>query len=288
MFMKIHNDWRSDFCPLCGGDNVSRIGPLNYGRDVRFSNIGIEIDCIPELWKCCQCNSAFVGNALPPDIAESLYSMGQAGERWQSKAFEVEKTEVVVNSMAELTRFGDSILDVGCNTGELLDFARGFGCRTSGVEFSAASREVVRLKGHKIHSSLEEAPGQYDIITAFDLIEHLYDIPDFLTVCTRKLANNGKLVILTGDVHCFSARLCGTKWWYVNFPEHIAFPSWKFFTEYSNLRVEKWIPCFAGRWATFGKFASLKAMIVSIVNQHPYTGIPSPLSDHAFIVLVKD
>lgn len=286
--MKIHNNWRRDLCPLCSSVNAAMLGRLNYQRNVVFSNIDIEIDCSPELWKCLRCGSSFVENVLHPDMAESLYSKGHAGERWQSKAFEVEKTKEVVDLMTELTQFGGSILDIGCNTGELLDFAHDFGCNTSGVEFSASSREVVRLKGHKIHSSLEDAPGQYDVITAFDLIEHLYDIPYFLTVCTRKLAENGRLVILTGDIDCFSARLCGTQWWYVNFPEHIAFPSRKFFSEYSNLRVEKWIPCFAGRWATNGKFASLKAMTISILNRHPYTGIPSPFSDHSFVVLAKN
>ncbi|MEN9579719.1 MAG: hypothetical protein RJA70_2728, partial [Pseudomonadota bacterium] len=54
------------------------------------------------------------------------------------------------------------LLDVGCNTGELLDFARELGCETSGLEYADDSREVVRSKGHTPYQSLDEVPGQFE------------------------------------------------------------------------------------------------------------------------------
>jgi SAM-dependent methyltransferase len=284
---KTHNDWQWDCCPLCGSGDICRTDKLSYQGKTTFSSIEIELDCTPELWKCQRCGSAFVQNTIDADTAQALYAMGLAGERWTSKVFDEEKTAKVVCSMATIFQSGGSVLDVGCNTGELLDFALGFGCETSGVEFSSASREILQHKGHLAYSSFENAPGKYDVITAFDVIEHLYDVPAFVEECIEKLDNNGRLVVLTGNIDCMSARLSGAQWWYAQFPEHIVFPSKRFFADCPGLRIEKWLPCYAGKWAEFPKHMGLKSMLNVVFGRHAYTGLPAPFPDHALIVFRK-
>jgi 2-polyprenyl-3-methyl-5-hydroxy-6-metoxy-1,4-benzoquinol methylase len=285
LWQMISNHTRHGHCPLCRSERISRVGSIPYFQPILFSTHEIELERVPELWKCQRCASAFTQNIMDADTARALYSMGQAGERWSSKVFEEEKTASVVHGMAEIFKHGGPVLDIGCNTGELLDFALGFGCATSGVEFSAASLDVLQHKGHQAYSSLEDVPGKYAVITAFDLIEHLYDVPAFLEQCIAKLAKNGRLVLLTGNIDCLSARLSGTQWWYARFPEHIVFPSKKFFSNYSGLRIEKWVSCYAGKWAKYPKYAGLKGMLNGVLRRCAYTGLPSPFPDHSLIVL---
>ena len=149
---------------------------------------------------CALCQSCFVQRTVTEDTAKMLYSTGQAGERWSKKAFDQNKTRDVIDSMAAIFKSKGSVLDVGCNTGTLLDFAHGIGCKTSGVEFSSASREIIVEKGHSAYSTFEETTGEYDVITVFDLVEHLYYVPIFLKGCYEKLTKKGKLIIFTGNI----------------------------------------------------------------------------------------
>ena len=181
------------------------------------------------------------------------------------------------------------MLDIGCNTGELLDYAKSRGCQTAGLEFSAASRGVLEEKGHRAYASFDELDELYDVITAIDFVEHLYDVPDFMARCKRQLAPDGCLVILTGDVGSLSARICGTRWWYVRIPEHIVFPSRKYYEEFSGFQVAEWISTYAS--VVYDKTVVRKIIriikIMKVLLKGNYRGLPSFYPDHILIVLRK-
>src|SRR5690606_27806617 len=106
----------------------------------------------------------------------------------------------------------NKIIDIGCNTGVLLDFAKSKGCITFGVEPSQSSQEILRSKGHAYYSSLLNVTDKYDVVTAFDLVEHLHDLNNFLKNVYQILNEKGYLIILTGDVTSVSARLSNNNW----------------------------------------------------------------------------
>lgn len=281
------NTYRWDHCPLCIANDIQKIGSLNYCKTTAFSSTEIEIDHIPELWACQRCGSAFAQNILDSETARYLYSIGQANERWASKPFHIEKTAAIVDYMTEIFRPGGRILDIGCNSGELLDFSASFGCKTSGVEFSTASKEVLSQKGHLVYEVLGDVPEQYDVITAFDVIEHLYDVPEFLSTCAKKLTEHGKLILLTGNIDCLTSRLLGRNWWYVQFPEHIVFPSREFYSNYSGLRIQKITPCYASNYFETTVYAKFKGILHGVFGATNYEGLPPPLPDHNLIVLSR-
>ena len=213
--------------------------------------------------------------------------MSRAGERWSRVPFEQLKTPEVVRAMSLVFRDKGRVLDVGCNTGELLDFARKFGCVTSGLEYSDDSREVIRGKGHTPYQTFDEVSDQFEIITAFDLVEHLYDVPAFLSNCHSKLVNGGKLILLTGDIQSVSARAAGAHWWYVQYPEHIVFPSRFFFESLSNFKLENWVPTYAAAAYNYSFYRVLLSHLKRILIMKKYNGLPSWSPDHALIVLSK-
>ncbi|HKB58605.1 MAG TPA: class I SAM-dependent methyltransferase [Gallionellaceae bacterium] len=279
------NSLLRDRCPLCGAGSITLVGPLAYRGQIEFSSGMIELEYVPELWFCGQCTSRFVQHAVTEEAARQLYADGRAGERWSAEKFSEAKTPEAVNVMTQLFKQGGHVLDVGCNTGELLDYARDLGCETAGVELSAESRSVLEFKRHKSYASLDDVSGTYELITAFDLFEHLYDVRGFLAACRSRLASGGKLAILTGNVGSVSARVAGINWWYAQYPEHIVFPSKKFFAEFSGFRLDAWLPTYASRGYKLPVYRAAVSMLKSAVRRRPYTGLPSLGADHALVVL---
>jgi SAM-dependent methyltransferase len=283
----VDNNFRWGNCPLCHSSSVRKIDRADYEGKVNFSSREINLSNHPEIWICDQCSSGFVQNIIPEATAVTLYSMSHAGERWSRVPFDQLKTPEVVRTMSLVLRDKGRVLDVGCNTGELLDFAGGFGCVTSGLEYSDDSCEVIRSKGHKPYQSFDKVLDQFEVITAFDLIEHLYDVPTFLNNCHSKLVNGGKLILLTGDIQSVSARAAGAHWWYAQYPEHIVFPSRFFFESLPNFRLENWVPTYASAAYNYPFYRVLLSLIKRIVIMKKYNGLPSCSPDHALIVLTK-
>ncbi|MGD0845168.1 MAG: class I SAM-dependent methyltransferase [Geobacteraceae bacterium] len=284
--MIVDNNFVHEQCPLCGFASVGKLGDITYPLPLAFSSKEIILKNKPELWKCRRCKSGFTQYAIPERAAVQLYEAGAGNERWISKPFVEEKPDEVIRVLEKIFLPGSRVLDVGCNTGELLDFARSRRCHTAGVEYSMASREFVKAKGHNIFTSFYETGGLYDVISAFDLVEHLYDIPLFFTACQNKLKDKGLVVILTGNFSCFSARITGADWWYVRFPEHIIFPSKGYFYSIAQFSVANWVRTYAAT-----KFYSpIKDKVFSFVKgiQHGnYTALPSFGPDHVLVVLRK-
>jgi SAM-dependent methyltransferase len=274
-------------CPLCQSNRVFMCGPLDYTGKVNFSSCTIDLARSPELWRCRQCGSGFVQNVVDEVTARSLYSLGQASDRWATQSFKDTKTSLVVERMEKLFRSAGRVADIGCNTGEMLDFARSLGCSTVGLEYSYQSRVVLQEKGHEAYPSFDQVSGLFDIICAFDLIEHLYDVSAFLATCHEKLAVGGKLVLLTGNIETVSARLAGAHWWYMQYPEHIVFPSTRYLTKAPGFRLLTLDKTYASIGYHRSTVLGAAQYIRKWVTRRHYNGLPSIGPDHMLVVLGK-
>lgn len=284
--MLVDNNLVHTACPLCGSRDIHKQGAITCFQPVLYSTNEITLKETPELWICATCRSGFTSKAVPEHESARLYAAGAGAERWTSSPFENEKAPDVIRILKKMFRPGLRVLDIGCNTGELLDFAGSLGCITAGVEYSTSSREIVISKGHGCYAALDEVAESYDVITAFDLVEHLYDMSCFFSFCREKLSTNGRAVILTGNFSCFSAHASGADWWYIGYPEHIVFPSKKFFHSLPQLAVEQWLETYAST-----KFnASFKAKLLTLIKgkqRGNYNALPSLVPDHVLVVLKK-
>lgn len=287
MKIDIDNNSRYSECNLCGSSKIFKINSIIYNKPTHYSSNEIVISKQPELWKCNNCRSLFVQNAVQEIDSIKLYSEGKSSERWSSNSsFEEQKSKNIVNILGSILKNKINVLDIGCNTGELLDFAQRQGCKTFGVEYSRTSLELTKSKGHIAFSNSDEIESRlFDVITAFDLIEHLYDIPSFLNDCYNRLSLGGYLVLLTGNIHSLSSFLLGSNWWYVKYPEHIVFPSRKYFESHTRFQVVNWLRVYHSRSFEYPIISTMKFVLSCLIKQQIYSGIPSFQPDHVLIVL---
>jgi cyclopropane fatty-acyl-phospholipid synthase-like methyltransferase len=224
METNVDNNLRFNTCPLCNSLEIAKVDNFSYTKPTYFSSNEIVLSKQPELWRCKFCDSSFVQNIIPEEMSKSLYCQGYSDQRWKSEPFSHSKSIHLTNTLQSFFQKDLKILDIGCNTGELLDFAKLQGCVTFGIEYSESSHNVLKKKEHEILSDMRNANGKFDIITSFDVIEHIYNVPDFLNTCYNQLLPDGHLMLFTGNIMCLTAKFLKEKWWYVRLPEHIVFP----------------------------------------------------------------
>lgn len=110
-----------------------------------------------------------------------------------------------------------SLLDVGCGDGLFvaeMDQRLGLSQRSwrlCGVDYSAAKVEQARTRGYEFERcNLEEGlpfeDESFDVITAGELIEHLYDPDGFLAEMHRALRAGGHLLVTTPNLQAWYNR----------------------------------------------------------------------------------
>ena len=184
-------------CNLCGGT----------GRRHLFAKHGYD------LVQCTDCALAYIDN--PPD-AQGIKAIYTASASYHDTLLEegsagaMRQARIADQHMAMLRRFrpdttGLRILDIGCSSGIFLDRARAAGMVPAGAELSPDTAAFAR--GHyglDVHEGDWREAGYadrtFDIITLFDVIEHLPDPARELNDLRRLLKPGGLLLQSTPDI----------------------------------------------------------------------------------------
>jgi SAM-dependent methyltransferase len=90
-----------------------------------------------------------------------------------------------------------SIVDVGCGTGGNFEFLENFG-RVSGADNSTFAVEYCRKKGKTVKLVSKDVlpfpDGSCDLVTIFDVLEHIENDGRMIEECRRILRKGGKIV----------------------------------------------------------------------------------------------
>lgn len=110
---------------------------------------------------------------------------------------------------------GKNILDIGPYDGTLLSLIKGKN-NLFALEASAYGVKQCRKKGIKtlqfFFGGTKKLPyknGQFDLVIAGEIIEHIYDTDFFLTEIQRILKNKGYLILSSPNLLSFSRRIMG-------------------------------------------------------------------------------
>jgi ubiquinone/menaquinone biosynthesis C-methylase UbiE len=148
-------------------------------------------------------------------VTDPLYAREKQGRLMTFRRY-VERIEETIGPAQDTRR----CLDVGCYTGLFLEVAEDYGWEAWGVEPSQWAVEEGQGRGlNVLQGTLDEVslPARsFDVLTFWDVIEHLPDPRAALTEAHRLLKSDGWLVVQTMDVESWPARLLGAHWpWFM-------------------------------------------------------------------------
>jgi 2-polyprenyl-3-methyl-5-hydroxy-6-metoxy-1,4-benzoquinol methylase len=196
------------------GTGQSSVGCSQCGAaDPRFLFRKLNYDLV----QCASCDLVYVRN--PPNFSElvEIYSsvVGYHDDILTPDSDEYQRMDDIARRhMAIVTRYAKSgkLLDVGCSTGLFLHRAKQAGFDCGGVEFSLESAEFARRQFGMdvLHGDISTAAGRagsYDMVTMFDVIEHVPDPSnDIRTVCDL-LKPGGLFILSTPNIDGLFPRL---------------------------------------------------------------------------------
>jgi SAM-dependent methyltransferase len=117
-------------------------------------------------------------------------------------------------------------LDVGCGSGGALGVAQALGWHTAGVEVDEAAAEKARRFSGRVHTGdLRDAPfapGEFDMVTALHVLEHVPDPVAAVECMLGWLAPGGLLVVEVPNAGGLGARLFGCAWSGLELPRHLS------------------------------------------------------------------
>lgn len=168
--------------------------------------------------KCLGCGILFINPQLDGTAMKKRYRGAGSQDFWvdvlqtapQIKYDSKKFRDAVVDLETRIEK--GRLLDVGCSIGLFVDIAKRRGWDAHGVELSDKARRVAKAKfGLDLYDKpLEELgldTGAFDVVTLWEVLEHLQQPREILVQCRRLLRKNGTLVILVPNADSLTVRM---------------------------------------------------------------------------------
>lgn len=215
----------TEHCPSCKHPEVANLGaipPANCFAGHTLSRI------LPggSLYRCQSCGLGYRFPRLAKEELDDLYRQGEPSV-WNFEPGERRDWKLAKESIERRFPGEADVLDVGCFDGGFL--AGLTTTRRFGIEINPAGAARARQRGIEIlgedYKGVADSSLDFDVVTAFDVIEHVDDPRPFFESLAGRLRAGGVLVISTGNLDAWTWRVAGGRYWYCAIPEHISFVS---------------------------------------------------------------
>ena len=178
-------------CPCCDAERPNRFTVL----DTTLAKRPLRLP----LWRCDECGHAWLQTGEAHGLIEEDYDSDYLGHRIDV-FLEAQFRAAIQSDIRPLRPPPASLLDVGCGNGSFLLTAQEAGYQAVGIDISAGAVDIVKDRGGKALAVdfLTHDFGQtFDIISMWDVVEHLRDPFKFFQRARDLLSPGGVLVIKT-------------------------------------------------------------------------------------------
>lgn len=117
---------------------------------------------------------------------------------------------------------GKNLLDIGCGTGDFINYMCQRGWSVDGVETDKQARLLaINNSGVSIFESLySKNLKKYDVITLWHVLEHVYEIKGFVNQLKKLLKKDGLIVVGVPNSASYDANFYGGNWYAYDLPIH--------------------------------------------------------------------
>lgn len=215
-------------CLLCG--------PKDSRLLYRKKCPGLELS--GEILRCQDCGFVYSKNRFTPCGMKAFYELKYQSGNYRHYAdfqsMKIANFEKKIRAIKKVTGLQEGrLLDLGCGEGFALGAAHTLGFDVVGVEISESAVQLARKRGWKaIHQGdLADIKnlrlGQFDVITLFDVIDHLYDPREAILLLRDHLKPSGILYLDTSDIGSWYHTLLRGGYFNIQPFEHISYFSKK-------------------------------------------------------------
>jgi 2-polyprenyl-3-methyl-5-hydroxy-6-metoxy-1,4-benzoquinol methylase len=181
-----------------------------------------------DLWvRCRTCRSVF--RDITAEKFEQLHGEAFQDTHFLDSHIAASGLEPSSGLWDELALPGTSLLEIGPGTGHLLAAAHKVGRSVTAVESSEVHRTFIRETWgiNSLYPNIAAIPNDllFDAVVAINVLEHVYDIANFLRSIAKVLAPNGVVFISTVNAVSLEAALLRNWWSMCKVHDHISFPS---------------------------------------------------------------
>lgn len=228
---------KSVVCNLCGQDNYQVILPATIQFDERpdvraFQCTSSGYGRHGQIVQCNHCHYMYVNPCweeheliqLYGEVEDETYVTERIGRRltFEKHLTHLEQFTGPAN--------GRSLLDVGAYIGVFVEVAQEHGWQATGVEPSKWAVEVAAQHNLQLILGTQDAPElhgrQFDLVTMWDVIEHVPNPAAELAKAYQLLKPGGYIAVHTMDVDSWLSKIMGARWpWYMSM--HIQYFSQK-------------------------------------------------------------
>lgn len=185
-------------CKICRSEKCKVI----YKGNLRKGCFGNKTQEIIPMYLCENCSCIWhenINEDLEKYYGTETYRQDM-GEKFAEDYYRYHDREVIdkLNYTGTDIFRNKIVADVGCAGGSFLDFVKGVSKKTLAFEPATMYQESLKSNGHVTFSYMSDALEEYrnsiDIITSFDVIEHVESPIDFMKE-QRQLLNKTGIVI---------------------------------------------------------------------------------------------
>ena len=213
-------------CNYCGKDDTQ---PVSRGADLLLNKAGDF-----HLVRCLNCDLIYQNPKLTKEELTEYYpdeyDPYQRGVVEQlSGVQKFDRQHEMSRRCTRIEAYFDKpgkILDIGCATGLFLAAMKERGWEAHGIEPSDYAADYARTQYglQVIHGTLEDTQlpeDQFDVVTMWDVLEHVDDPMETLKEVYRILKPNGLLVVSLPNPNSLEARIFGDTWIGWDRPRHL-------------------------------------------------------------------
>jgi len=195
-------------CILCSSNNLINLNKYKHAY----------------LTKCKECK--FVFSKIRPSEDELIKHYTNYPSNEVISYITVRRYNELLDQFEEF-RKSNNIIDVGCGDGFFLDEAKKRGWNVYGTEYRLESVNKCLEKGINIKlgklTSLHYPIDFFDIITSFEVIEHINNPSEEIIEFKKILRPGGIVYITTPNFNSMSRYFLGRKWNIIEYPEHLSY-----------------------------------------------------------------